>query len=128
MENRIIEHIAELKSIIDVCNKEIEVHENPQKYGCCLCRCNCIVINKERLITIRTGEGNKAEFEKMAKYPTHYSRKTAEWIVKNVKLVNGLGEQIKLEIVGDYEYYKYLKKALEETVEVMQTLLEKGVA
>ena len=128
MENRIIEHIAELKSIIDVCNKEIEVIENPQKYGCCLCRCNCIVINKQRLLSIRTGEGNKAEFEYKAKYPTHYSRKTAEWIVKNVKLVNGLGEQIKLEIVGDYEYYKYLKKALEGNIALMQELLDKGAA
>ena len=128
MENRIIEHIAELKSIIDVCNKEIEIIENPQRYGSCICHCNSIVVNKQRLLSIRTGEGNKAEFEYKAKYPTHYSRKTAEWIVKNVKLINGLGEPIKLEVVGDYEYYLNLKKALEETVEVMQELLDKGAA
>jgi hypothetical protein len=78
------------------------------------------------MLTIKTGEGNKAEFEFRAKYPTYYTPKTANWIVRNIKLIDGLGNPIKLEIVHKYEYYNILKEDVEKTLNVIDGLRERA--
>ena len=126
MTNILFETIARYNEILNACNKEIEIMNNPQKYGCCVCNCNSIVIDKERMLTIKTGEGNKAEFEFNATYPTYYTPKTAKWITENIKLVNGLGKPIKLEIVGKYEYYNLLKEHVEKALNAINGLRERA--
>ena len=124
MDNMLFERVAEYRNILEVCNQELEIIENPRKYGCCVSEWNSIVINKDRALTIKTGENNQAEFEFMAAHPTYYTPKTAKWIVENVRLLNGLGNPIKLEIVGKYEYYKFLKKHLEDMLSVIADIRE----
>jgi hypothetical protein len=122
MDNIVNENIARLEKLLSVCEKELEYLMNPQKYGCCVCRCNTIVVNKQRGLTIKTGKNNAAEFEFSAAYPTHYSPKTAKWIVENVVLRDGLGNRVVLETMGDREYYQYLKEKVESTLKLAKTL------
>ena len=75
--------------------------------------CPYFVINKERMVTIKRGMNNQAELEFTPLYPYNFDYNTAKWITDNIKLVNGLGNPIKLEIVKDIDYYRLLKKHLE---------------
>ena len=116
------ETIAHLEKVINVCNKEIEHLTHPEIYGCCLSKCNSIVINKERLMTVTTDETHHTTYEFSPLYPTYFSPEAARNIVKNDIYRDCNGNIIKMEIIGKLEYYQLLKADSEKTHELIKKL------
>ncbi len=116
------ETIAHLEKVINVCNKEIEHLTHPEIYGCCLCKCNSIVINKERMMTVTTDETHHTTYEFSPLYPTYFSPEAAHDIVKNDIYSDCNGNRIKMEIIGKQEYYTLLKADSEKTLDIIKKL------
>ena len=117
------ETIAHLENVINVCNKEIEHLTHPEIYGCCLCKCNSIVINKERMMTVTTDETHRTTHKFSPLYPTYFSPEAASDIVKNDIYRDCNGNRIKMEIIGKQEYYTLLKADSEKTLNIIKKLI-----
>lgn len=114
------EMIAHYEKVLNVCNKEIEYLTHPELYGCCLCKCNSIVINKERMMTVTTDETHHTTYEFSPLYPTYFSPEVARDIVKNDIYRDCNDNRIKMEIVGKLEYYTLLKGQAEKSIELFK--------
>ena len=114
------EVIAHYEKVLNVCNKEIEYLTHPELYGCCLCKCNSIVINKERMMTVTTDETHHTTYEFSPLYPTYFSPEVARDIVKNDIYRDINDNRIKMEIVGKLEYYPLLKGQAEKSIELFK--------
>lgn len=121
--NEINQMINVYKKRIDVCENEIEQITHPEIYGCCLNKCNSIVINKERMMTITTNEKNEITHEFTPLCPTYFTPKTAKELVKNETFKDIHGNKIKMEIIGRLEYYQLLKDNCNKHIEILKTLL-----
>ena len=119
-----MEAISNAEKTIKVCNKEIEYLTHPELYGCCLCKCNSIVINKERMMTVTTDETHHTTHEFSPLYPTYFSPETARKIVENDIYRDCNDNIIKLEIVGKLEYYQLLKEHTENGLEGLKSAIE----
>ena len=116
------EMIAHYEKVLNVCNKEIEYLTHPELYGCCLCKCNSIVINKERMMTVTTDETHHTTYEFSPLYPTYFSPEVASDIVKNDIYRDCNENRIKMEIVGKLEYYTLLKAQSEKSIELFKSI------
>ena len=116
------EMIAHYEKVLNVCNKEIEYLTHPELYGCCLCKCNSIVINKERMMTVTTDETHHTTYEFSPLYPTYFSPEVASDIVKNDIYRDCNDNRIKMEIVGKLEYYTLLKAQSEKSIELFKSI------
>lgn len=120
-----MEVISYNEKVLSICNKEIEHLTNPKEYGCCLSRCNCIVINKERIMTVTVDKENRTSSEFSPLYPTYFSREIAEEIVANDIYRDINGNRIELTIIGKLEYYTLLKNKAERAIELFQSLVNR---
>ena len=116
------EMIAHAEKVLNVCNKEIEHLTHPEVYGCCLDRCNSIVINKERLMTVTTDETRHTTYEFTPLYPTYFSPEAADRIVASDIYKDNNGNRIALEIVGKLEYYQLLKEYSEKSIGILKSI------
>ena len=114
--------IAHYEKVLNVCNKEIEYLTHPELYGCCLCKCNSIVINKERMMTVTTDENHMTTYEFNPLYPTYFSPEAADRIVKEDIYKDCNGNRIELTIIGKLEYYRLLKGQAEKSIELFKRL------
>ena len=118
----IAEMVAHHEQVLNVCNKQIEYLTHPEVYGCCLCKCNSIVINKERMMTVTTDENHMTTYEFNPLYPTYFSPEAADRIVASDIYKDNNGNRIALEIVGKLEYYRLLKEYSEKNIEVLKSI------
>ena len=116
------EMIAHYEKVLNVCNKEIEYLTHPELYGCCLCKCNSIVINKERMMTVTTDENHMTTYEFNPLYPTYFSPEAADRIVASDIYKDNSGNRIALEIVGKLEYYQLLKEYSEKNIGILKSI------
>lgn len=107
---------------LKVCNEKIEHLTHPELYGTCLCNCNSIVINKERMMTVTTDKTHHTTYEFSPLYPTFFSPKAANRILKNDIYKDIHGNRIELEIVNELEYYRLLKKRTETSIDIVKSL------
>ena len=114
--------IAHYEKVLNVCNKEIEYLTHPELYGCCLCKCNSIVINKERMMTVTTDENHMTTYEFNPLYPTYFSPEAADRIVASDIYKDNNGNRIALEIVGKLEYYQLLKEYSEKSIGILKSI------
>lgn len=114
--------IKKSENVLDVCNKEIEYLTHPELYGCCLCKCNSIVINRERMMTVTTDENHMTTYEFSPLYPTYFSPEAAERIIRHDVFKDINGNRIKLERVGKLEYYRLLKSWTETGLEALKSI------
>jgi len=125
-ENKTIPTIQEMtahyEKVLDVCNKKIEHLTHPEIYGCCLCKCNCIVINKERMMTVTTDETHHTTYEFSPLYPTYFSPEAANKIVNQDIYLDCKDKRIKMEIVGDLDYYTLLKAQTEKSIDTLKSI------
>ena len=119
----IAEMVAHHEQVLNVCNKQIEYLTHPEVYGCCLCKCNSIVINKERMMTVTTDDNHMTTYEFSPLYPTYFSPETAREIVEHDIYKDINDQPIKLEIVGKLEYYQLLKVWAEDHLRVMKSVI-----
>ena len=119
----IAEMVAHHEQVLNVCNKQIEYLTHPEVYGCCLCKCNSIVINKERMMTVTTDENHMTTYEFNPLYPTYFSPEAADRIVASDIYKDNNGNRIALEIVGKLEYYQLLKVWAEDHLRVMKSVI-----
>jgi len=117
------EMIAYCEKVLNVCNNEIEYLTHPEKYGFGIYKCNSIVINKERLMTVTVDENNRTKHEFAPLYPTYFSPSAARQIVEGDLFSDCNGNRIKLEIVGKLEYYQLLKADTEKKYNSIKTLV-----
>lgn len=122
----IAEMIAHNENVLNVCNKQIEYLTNPDKYGFCLDKCNSIVINKERMMTVTTDKNNMTTYEFSPLTPTYFAPEVAEHIVKS-DIYYDCNNPIKMEIIGKLEYYTLLKDYAVKNLENIK-LMEKMIA
>ena len=115
--------IAHHENVLNVCNKKIERLTHPEKYGCCLSKCNSIVINKERMMTVTTDETRHTTYEFSPLYPTYFSPKVAREIVENDIYSDIHGNRIEMTIVGELEYYRLLKAYAEKNIKVLNEVV-----
>ena len=94
-----------------------------ETYGCCLSKCNSIVINKERMMTVTTDETHRTTYEFSPLYPTYFSPETAREIVENDIYKDINGQPLKMEIVGKLEYYQLLKVWAEDHLRIMKSVI-----
>lgn len=120
--NAIQEVIEDNEKTLAVCNEELDRINHPEVYGACLCRCNCIVINKERMMTVTTDKRNYTTYEFSPLYPTFFSPDTAKDIAKNDVFKDINDNRIKMEVIGEKEYYTLLKERATKTLELFKTL------
>lgn len=114
--NKMIKHYED---VLNVCNKVLNELAHPEIYGICIERCNCIVIDEERLMTITAENGyTKHEFSPL--YPSYFSRETAQDIVENDIYRNVKGERIQLKIIGKKRYYELLKAEAETAINLFK--------
>ena len=118
----IAEMVAHHEQVLNVCNKQIEYLTHPEVYGCCLCKCNSIVINKERMMTVTTDENHMTTYEFNPLYPTYFSPEAADRIVASDIYKDNNGNRIALEIVGKLEYYQLLKEYSEKNINVLKSI------
>ena len=118
----IAEMVAHHEQVLNVCNKQIEYLTHPEVYGCCLSKCNSIVINKERMMTVTTDENHMTTYEFNPLYPTYFSPEAADRIVASDIYKDNNGNRIALEIVGKLEYYQLLKDYSEKNIEVLKSI------
>ena len=116
---QVINHYEE---VLNVCNTRIEHLTHPEIFGCCLCKCNSIVINKERLMTITTDETHHTKHEFSPLYPTFFSPENARFIVEHDVFKDIDDNVIKLEIIGELEYYRLLKANAERFLAISKKL------
>jgi len=116
------EIIAHYEKVLNVCNKEIEYLTHPEVYGCCLCKCNSIVINKERMMTVTTDETHHTTYEFSPLYPTYFSPEIARDIVKNDIYRDINNNPIEMTIIGELEYYRLLKEKTEKAIELFKSI------
>lgn len=116
------EVIAHNEEVLNVCNKKIESITHPEVYGFCVCKCNSIVINKERLMTVTTDETNHTTYEFSPLYPTFFSPEAARHIVENDIYKDINDNPIKMEIIGELEYYRLLKENAEKTIKLFKSI------
>ena len=121
-EATIAKVIAHNEKVLEVCNKEIEYLTHPELYGCCICNCNSIVINKERMMTVTTDETRHTTYEFSPLYPTYFTPEAARRIVKNDIYNDIHGNRIKMEIIGQLEYYRLLKEHAEKAIELFKSI------
>ena len=114
--------IANAEKVLDVCNHELEVFNHPEIYGTCLCLCNSIVINKERMMTVTTDENHMTTYEFNPLYPTYFSPEAADRIVASDIYKDNNGNRIALEIVGKLEYYQLLKEYSEKNIGILKSI------
>ena len=114
--------IDKAEKTISVCDKEIEYLTHPEIYGCCLSRCNSIVINKERIMAVTTDDNHMTTYEFTPLYPTYFSPDAARRIVENDIYHDCNDNIIKLEIVGKLEYYRLLKEHTENGLGVLRSV------
>lgn len=108
--------IKHYENVVKVCNEKIEHLTHPEVYGCCLCKCNSIVINKKRLMCVTTDKTNHTTYEFSPLNPTFFSPEVAKDIIKNDIYRDIYGFKIQMEIVGELEYYRLLKERAEESL------------
>lgn len=111
------------EKVLNVCNKQIDNLTHPEVYGCCLCKCNSIVINKERMMTVTTKTTDgvcRTTYEFSPLFPTYFSPEVARDIVKNDIYRDNNDNRIKMEIVGELEYYKLLKMQAEKSIQLLK--------
>lgn len=118
-----IEALERNESILKFCNKKIEHLTKPEIYGACLSRCNCIVINKERMMTIKVDETKHTTYEFSPLYPTYFSPETARKIIDNDIYKDCNGNRIELVIVGELAYYNMLKEKIEKEIKVLKMVM-----
>jgi len=116
------EVIAHNEQVLKVCNTKIEHLTHPELYGCCVCECNSIVINKERMMTVTTDETHHTTYEFSPLYPTYFSPKTAKQIVATDIYKDINDNPIEMEIIGELEYYRLLKKQAEKTIKLFKSI------
>lgn len=114
--------IKKSENVLDVCNKEIEYLTHPELYGCCLCKCNSIVINRERMMTVTTDENHMTTYEFSPLYPTYFSPEAAQRIISHDVYKDINGNRINLERIGKLEYYKLLKAWTEKGLEALRSI------
>ncbi len=108
---------------LEICTKEIEHLTHPEIYGCCLSRCNSIVINKERMMTVTTDSDHMTTYEFTPIYPTYFSPEAARRIVDNDIYKDANGNRIKMEIIGKLDYYRLLKAYLEKNLNIIKSVM-----
>lgn len=108
------------ENVVKVCNEKIEHLTHPEIYGCCISKCNSIVINKERMMCVTTDKTNRTTYEFSPLYPTFFSSEIAKDIVKNDIYSDINDNRIKMEIVGELEYYRLLKAQSEKHLETIK--------
>jgi len=118
----IAEVIAHNVKVLNVCNEKIENLTHPEVYGCCLCKCNSIVINKERMMTVTTDETHHTTYEFSPLYPTYFSPEIARDIVKNDIYRDINNNPIEMTIIGELEYYRLLKEKAEKAIELFKSI------
>ena len=114
--------IAHHENVLKVCNEQIEHLTHPEIYGYCLDRCNSIVINKERMMTITTNEQRITTHEFAPLYPTYFSPKVAREIVMRDVYKDVNGKRIPLEIINKLEYYQLLKASTVEGLNALKNI------
>ena len=114
------EMISQNEKVINVCNTKIEHLTNPKEYGFCVSKCNSIVIDKERMMTVTTDETHHTTYEFSPLYPTYFSPEVAREIVKNDIYRDYNGNRINMEIIGELEYYRLLKEKSEKIIKVLR--------
>ena len=114
--------IRKAEECVKVCDERIKRLTNPKKYGCCISRCNSIVLNKERMMVVTAKDG-KTDYAFAPTYPTYFTPQTARKIVANDIFKDGLGNRIELTIVGELEYYRLLKKHKENGIQTLTDIL-----
>lgn len=114
--------IKKSENVLDVCNKEIEYLTHPELYGCCLCKCNSIVINRDRMMTVTTDENHMTTYEFSPLYPTYFSPEAAQRIISHDVYKDINGNRINLERIGKLEYYKLLKAWTEKGLESLRSI------
>lgn len=118
--------INHAEKMVSVCNKQIEYLTHPETYGCCLSKCNSIVINKERMMTVTTKTTDgvcRTTYEFSPLYPTYFSPEAAREIVEHDIYKDINDQSIKMEIVGKLEYYQLLKVWAEDHLRVMKSVI-----
>lgn len=112
--------------VLSVCQKQIHQLTHPAIYGAYKCNCNCIVINKARLMTIKIDEQNKTTYEFQPLYPTYFTLEQAKRILSDDRYhptyYDRDGNLLSLEIIGKLEYYQLLKEHTEKKLISIQTL------
>lgn len=114
--------ISRCEEIVNVCTKEIKHLTHPEIYGCCLCKCNSIVINKERMMTVTTDEKHMTTYEFEPLCPTYFSPEVARGIVCHDIYEDINGNRIHMEIIGKLEYYQLLKAVSEKRLEIFKSI------
>ena len=114
--------IANWEKVINVCNKELDYFNHPEIYGCCLCSCNSIVINIERMMVITTDETHHTTYCFNPLYPTRFTPDAARRIVRDDVYKDVNDNKIKLEIIGERKYYELLKEKAEESLNTIKSL------
>lgn len=120
----ISEVVSHYENTLRVCYKEIEYLTHPEVYGCCLCKCNSIVINKERLMTVTTDETHHTTYEFTPLYPTYFSPEAARRIVRDDIYKDINGNRIHMEIIGKLEYYRLLKDRCKKNLDIIKKYLK----
>ena len=115
--------INHAEKMVSVCNKQIEYLTHPETYGFCLSKCNSIVINKERMMTVTTDETHHTTYEFSPLYPTYFSPDAARTIAENDIYKDINDQPIKMEIIGKLEYYQLLKVWAEEHLRIMKSVM-----
>ena len=118
----IAEVIAHNENVLNVCNEKIEHLTHPEIYGCCLCNCNSIVINKERMMTVTTDETRRTTYEFSPLHPTFFSPEMARYIIKNDIYRDINDNPIEMTIIGELEYYRLLKEQAEKAIKLFRSL------
>lgn len=122
LSNVLNEYSSFYNNMLKVAVDNIERLSDFGRYGRCLSRCNSIVINKERMMTVKVGKDHLTTYEFAPLFPTFFSPSAARMIVENDVYCDYKGKRICMEIVGELEYYRLLKSYAEERLETLKIL------
>lgn len=114
--------IEKAEVILNVCKTNVDYLSNPKKYGCGIFKCNAIVLNKERMMVVKVGENNMTDYEWAPLYPTFFTKEAAKKIVADDVFTDCEGKRIKLEIVGELEYYHILGEWAQNRIDALKKL------
>lgn len=117
------EMLEKAEKVNKVCKEKIEYLEHPEIYGSSLRKCNSIVINKERMMTVTTDENHMTTYEFSPTYPRYFTPEAAQQIVENDIYKDINGDTIKLEIIGEKEYYNLLKARMEAILKSLKLMI-----
>lgn len=118
------EIIANLKAQIAECEEVIDYYAHPEKYGSICERHNTIVVNWERYLTIRAGEGGKVEWVFRSTSPMRFTKECAKEIVRDVVLKDIHDKRIPLEMTTKLTYFTRLKATLVSDLKIMGVTYE----